>query len=182
MAGPAFLTIVRNASVISPPDGARSGSDNHWIISPFRSARWKEPTARMEVKREATASREQVWQLWADAPNRVRWDEGLEYARLDGPFREGATGEVKLKEQPARRFLITRCDPMKGYTDRFFLPLGGKMDWKHTMRETEGGLEVTVEVEVSGPTALILAPVMKGILRRELPPTVDKLVSLAEKT
>lgn len=71
---------------------------------------------------------------------------------------------------------------MEGYTDRFFLPLGGKMDWKHTMRETEGGLEVAFEVEVSGPTALILAPVMKGILRRELPPTVDKLVPLAEKT
>ena len=135
----------------------------------------------MEVKRETTAPRVRVWELWADAPNRTGWDEGLEYARLDGPFRESSTGEVKLKGQPARRFLITRCEPMEGYTDRFILPLGGKMDWHHSMRETGGGLEVTFEVEVSGPTALILAPVMKKILRKELPPTVDKLVSLAEE-
>ena len=135
----------------------------------------------MEVKRGTTASTEQIWELWADVPNRTRLDEGLEYARLNGPFREGTTGEVKLEGQPARRFLITRCEPVEGYTDRFFLPLGGEMDWRHTIRETKGGLEVAFAVEVSGPTALILAPVMKGILREELPPTVDKLVSLAEE-
>lgn len=135
----------------------------------------------IEVRRETAAPREQIWELWADVPDRTRWDEGLEWARLDGPFREGSTGEVKLEGQPAREFLITSCEPMEGYTDRFFLPLGGKMDWRHSIRETEGGREVAFEVEVSGPTALVLTPVMKGILREELPPTVDKLVSLAEE-
>jgi hypothetical protein len=135
----------------------------------------------IEVKKETMAPGERVWELWADVPNRTRWDEGLEYARLDGPFREGETGEVKLKGQPARSFLITRCEPMEGYTDRFFLPLGGEMDWHHSMRKTDGGLEVAFKVEVSGPTALILAPVMKGILREELPSTVDELVALAER-
>ena len=135
-----------------------------------------------EVTRKTTATRERVWELWADAPNRTRWDEDLEYAKLDGPFQTGSTGEVKLKGQPVRRFLITRCEPLEGYTDRFFLPLSGKMDWHHTMRDIEGGLEVTFEIEVSGPTALILAPIMKHILRNDLPPAVDKLVFLAEET
>lgn len=135
----------------------------------------------IEVTRKTTASREQVWELWADVPNRTRWDADLEYARLDGPFRTGSTGEVKLEGQPARKFLITRCEPLEGYTDRFFLPLYGEMDWHHTIRETKDGLEVTFEIEVSGPTALILAPVLKKILRDELPPAVDKLVSLAEE-
>jgi len=136
----------------------------------------------MEVERKTTATREQIWELWADVPGRSRWDEGLRWARLDGQFGEGATGEVKLKGQPPREFLVTRCEPMEGYTDRFFLPLGGRMDWRHTITEAEGGQrEVSFDVEVSGPTALILAPVMKTILREELPRTVDKLVSLAEK-
>ncbi len=129
----------------------------------------------------AGATRERIWDLWADAPYRTRWDEDLEYARLDGPFRSGLTGEVKPKGQPARKFLITRCEPMEGYTDRFLLPLGGKMDWRHTISETEGGLQVTFEIEVSGPPALILAPIMKNVLRQDLPPAVDKLVYLAEK-
>ena len=135
----------------------------------------------VEVTRETTATREQVWELWANVPNRTRWDEDLEYARLDGPFRKGSTGEVKLKGQPARKFLITHCEPLEGYTDRFFLPLYGKMDWHHTMRETKGGREVTFRIEVSGPSALILAPIMKNILHDDLPPAVDKLVSLAEE-
>lgn len=36
-------------------------------------------------------------------------------------------------------------EPLEGYTDRFYLPLSGKMDWHHTIRETEGGREVTFE-------------------------------------
>lgn len=135
----------------------------------------------VEVTRETTATREQVWELWADAPNRTRWDEDLEYAKLDGPFRTGSTGEVKLKGQPVRRFLITHCEPLEGYTDRFFLPFYGKMDWHHTMRETKDGLEVTFRIEVSGPSALLLAPIMKNILQDDLPPAVDKLISLAEE-
>lgn len=134
----------------------------------------------IEVTRKTTAAREQIWELWADVPNRTRWDADLEYAKLDGPFQTGSTGEVKLKGQPARKFLITYCEPLKGYTDRFFLPLYGKMDWHHTIRETKEGREVAFKVDVSGPSALILAPVMKKILQDDLPPTVDRLVSLAE--
>ena len=137
--------------------------------------------AVIEVKRETTATREQIWELWADVPNRTRWDRDLEYAKLDGPFRTGSTGEVKLKGQPSRKFLITHCEPLEGYTDRFFLPFYGKMDWHHRIRETAGGREVAFRIEVSGPAALILAPIMRNILRDGLPPSVDMLVSLAEE-
>jgi hypothetical protein len=42
--------------------------------------------------------------------------------------------------------LRSSCEPLEGYTDRFFLPLSGKMDWPHTIRETGGGREVTFEI------------------------------------
>ena len=100
---------------------------------------------------------------------------------LDGPFRTGSTGEVKLRGQPSRKLLITYCEPLEGYTDRYFLPFYGKMDWHHTIKETGGGREVTFRIEVSGPAALILAPIMRNMLRDGLPPSVDKLVSLAEE-
>ena len=136
--------------------------------------------AVIEAKRETTATREQIWELWADVPNRTRWDRDLEYAKLDGSFRTGSTGEVKLRGQPPRKFLIIHCEPLEGYTDRFYLPFYGKMDWHHTIKETGGGREVAFRIEVSGPAALILAPIMRNILRDDLPPSVDKLVSLAE--
>jgi len=105
----------------------------------------------IEVKRETPATREQIWELWSDVPKRTMWDMDLEYAKLDGPFRTGSTGEVKLRGQPPRKFLIIHCEPLEGYTDRFFLPFYAKMDWHHTINETGGGLEVAVRLEVSGP-------------------------------
>ena len=66
--------------------------------------------------------------------------------------------------------------------DRFFLPMGGKMDWIHTLRRTDEGTEVGFDVSVSGPTAFFLGPIMRKILAKDLPPTVDKLVLLAERS
>jgi hypothetical protein len=135
------------------------------------------------VTRETTATREQIWQLWADVPERTRWDDGLEWIRVDGPFETGATGEVKLKGQPAVRLEILECDPARGYTDRFFLPAGARMDWHHTILDRGNGTRVvTFRVVVKGPTALMLTPVLKRILGDELPATVDRLVALAEET
>jgi len=114
-------------------------------------------------------------------PNRTRWDDALEHATLDGPFQPGVCGVVKLKGQPERKFAILDCVPLQRYTDRFFLPMDGKMDWVHTITEVAGGREVTFAIGVTVPTSRILAFVMKKILGRELPSTVDKLVSLAEQ-
>ena len=72
--------------------------------------------------------------------------------------------------------------PPRAYSDRFFLPLGAKMDWAHIISQVDGERAVTFDASVTGPTSPILAPVLRRILRRELPPTVDKLVALAKRT
>jgi hypothetical protein len=132
------------------------------------------------VTRGTQASPQAIWDLFADIPGRTRWDDAIQHIEISGRFERGAVGAVKLKGQPTRRFEIIECDPPHCYTDRFFLPMGGRMDWLHTLREVDGGCEVTFNVSVSGPTSFILAPIMRRILGRELPPTVDKLVELAE--
>ena len=135
----------------------------------------------LQITRKTTAGKDAIWQLWADVPKRTRWDDSLEWAKINGPFQLGATGELKLKDQPIRKFEVTECEPKTRYTDRFFLPLGAKMDWLHSINEMpDGENEVTFRVEVSGPTAFILAPIMRHILKNVLPRTVEKLVTLAE--
>lgn len=136
----------------------------------------------LTITRKTTAKPQAIWELWANVETRTRWDDALEHAKADGPFQLGMCGVVKLKKQPERPFKIMECVPLQKYTDRFFLPLGGKMDWVHTITEVEGGRVVTFEVSVLGPTSFILGPIMKNILGRELPPTVEKLVALAEKS
>jgi len=133
------------------------------------------------ITRKTTAKPEMIWELWANVEKRTRWDDSLEYARAGGPFQLGMVGGVKLKGQPERKYEIRECVPLKKYTDRFFLPMGGKMDWVHSIKEVEGGYEVTFDISASGPTSFLLGPIMKNILGRELPPTVEKLVAIAEK-
>lgn len=138
-------------------------------------------THLITVTRETTASPEHIWPLWADVPERTRWDEGLEWIRIDGPFETGSTGEVKLRGQPAVPYEIIECDPMRSYTDRFYPPAGGRMDWHHTIEDRgDGTWAVTFRVTVRGPTSLALTPVFKQILNDELPATVDRLIALAE--
>jgi hypothetical protein len=102
------------------------------------------------VTRRTTATPEAIWRLWADVPNRTRWDDALERITLEGPFQCGADGVVKLRGQPERRFEVVDTVPPKAYTDRFFLPLGGKMDWAHIISEVDGERAVTFDVRVSG--------------------------------
>ncbi|MGW2660724.1 SRPBCC family protein [Nocardia tengchongensis] len=132
----------------------------------------------MTVTRATTAAPEVVWELFADIGGRPRWDDALE--SIGGTFELGGRGRVKLKGQPERTWEITECIRPQRYTDRFHLPLGGWMDWVHGIEAIEGGCEVSFDISVGGPTSLILRPIMRSILSRELPPTVDKLVALAE--
>jgi hypothetical protein len=71
--------------------------------------------------------------------------------------------------------------PPSRYTDRFLLPMGTHMDWHHSIDQVgDNRRQVTFRVEVSGPTALILAPIAKHVLDDELPQTVDRLTAIAE--
>ena len=126
------------------------------------------------------ATLEQLWELW-DFDNRKEWDSSLDQVEADGAFELGQTGLLKLKEQPPRKFEIVEFEVNKLYTDRFYLPLGGKMDWRHTLEETGNGIKAKWNVTVNGPSALMLLPIMKIILKEELPETVKKFVEIAEK-
>ena len=136
----------------------------------------------LTVTRTTSATSEAVWQQWKDVPNRTQWDQGLEWARIDGRFAAGTRGEVKLKGQPLRRFEILEARPPTTYVDRFFLPLGAEMDWFHSVEDVgDNQRRVTFRIEVRGPTSLVLTPILKHILRGEIPETVDKLVEIAEQ-
>ncbi len=130
------------------------------------------------IAKKATA--QDLWNLWADLSRRTEWDSDLDSITSDEPFGLGQKGVVTLKGQPARKFEVIESVKDQAYTDRFFLPAGGKMDWHHTLKQTPEGIEVKWLVVVHGPTAFILRPIMKSILDKALPGVVDKFIELAE--
>jgi hypothetical protein len=134
----------------------------------------------IEVKQIShDATLDQLWELW-DFDKRKEWDSSLEWIKADGNFTLGQTGLLKLEEQPARKFKITEFEKNKCYTDRFYLPMAGKMDWRHTLEQTGDGIVVKFDISVNGPNALMLLPIMKMILNNTLQGTVNKYIEIAE--
>lgn len=136
----------------------------------------------IEVKKLTKANKSVIWRLWSDVENRTIWDDSLEWATINGLFKLGVTGELKLKDQPVRKFEIIEYSEEAYYTERFFLPMGGIMDWYHSIEKINSyENEVTFKITVSGPTAILLFPIMKIILKKAIPETVDKFILCAEK-
>src|SRR5712664_1342161 len=51
---------------------------------------------------ETDASPESIWPLYSDVPAWPRWDQGLEWVTLSGPFAAGSTGSLKVPDQDRR--------------------------------------------------------------------------------
>ena len=75
---------------------------------------------------------------------------------------------------------MIECPNLKAFTDRSFLPLC-KMDFIHSMTETNDGLEITHKVEMTGFMTFLFSKVIGNKIKVGLPIAVDKLIKLAEK-
>ena len=133
-----------------------------------------------EVSRKTTAKKEIIWKLWTDVPNWNIWDAEVVNAELFGQFQTGTKGILKPKGGPKAKFEMIECTNLKSFTDRSFLPLC-KMDFLHSMTETNDGLEITHKVEMTGFMTFLFSKVIGNKIKVGLPIAVDKLINLAEK-
>ena len=131
------------------------------------------------MTRKTTATKERIWALWTDVPNWSVWDKEVEYSELFGQFQIGTKGILKATGGPKTKFLMTECTKFKSFTDRSFLPLC-KMDFVHTMTETNGGLEITHKIVMTGLITFLFSKVIGNKIKVGLPVTVEKLVEVAE--
>ena len=133
-----------------------------------------------EVSRKTTAKKEIIWKLWTDVPNWNIWDAEVVNAELFEQFQTGTKGILKPKDGPKAKFEMIECTNLKSFTDRSFLPLC-KMDFIHSMTETNDGLEITHKVEMTGFMTFLFSKVIGNKIKVGLPIAVDKLIKLAEK-
>ncbi|MFN5430935.1 MAG: hypothetical protein ACK498_09380, partial [Cyclobacteriaceae bacterium] len=133
-----------------------------------------------EVSRKTTATKEQIWKLWADVSNWNVWDAEVETSELFGQFQTGTKGVLKPVGGPKTKFEMTECSNFNSFTDRSFLPLC-KIDFIHTMTETKDGLEITHKVVMTGIMTFFFSKVIGSKIKVGLPIAVEKLIELAEK-
>ncbi len=134
----------------------------------------------VEVSRKTEATKEQIWKLWTDVAKWNLWDAEVETSELFGQFKTGTKGVLKPAGGPKTKFEMIECTNFKSFTDRSFLPLC-KMDFIHTMTETNGGLEITHKVVMTGIMTFLFSIIIGSKIKVGLPIAVEKLIELAKK-
>ena len=81
------------------------------------------------------ATREQLWKLFANVNQWSTWDEGVEYAKMDGRFEKGNFFVLKPKGGPKVKIQLIEAIENKGFTDLTRFPLA-KMYGEHIFEDT----------------------------------------------
>jgi len=128
-------------------------------------------TWRRQYTHLTTASPKAVWKRWTTPEDWAVDDPDLRVAEFAVPARVGATGRVINHGTPAQTFTFTELQPGVAMNFRIRLP-GAVLSFPHHMRETPNGLSVTHGVEISGPLAVVLGPLVGRKIAAGLPAVV----------
>ena len=128
----------------------------------------------------STAAPEAFFARWEDMGTWPEWDHAIAWARLDGPFAVGTTGELKPRGGPKVRFVIEVLAPGSEFTDVSSMP-GSKLRIRHlTERGDDGRTRVDIEVSIGGPLAGLWGRILGKGIAASTPEGLAKLVELAE--
>lgn len=134
----------------------------------------------IEHEETTTASREQIWALWADLEGWPKWDDNLEWVKPDGGLKQGEFAKLKPKGAKVVAFEFVEVDAPNGFVDITLLPQT-KMRMEHRLTDAEGGgLTVYQRVSFSGPLGSLFGYVIGRGMKRDMPGAMRKLISMAE--
>jgi hypothetical protein len=126
------------------------------------------------------AAKEQLWKLFADVNNWHTWDEGIEYARLEGKFERGNHFLLKPKKGPKVKIELIEAIENKKFVDLTKFP-GAKMYGEHIFDETPEGLKITTTMKVEGPLGFLWRKIVAENIANALPAEMEQQVEIASK-
>jgi len=135
----------------------------------------------LEFSRQTTATKEQIWNHWADVAHWNICDSSVERSELYGDFKVGTKGVFKPVGGPKSTFVITNCKPLETFTNTTYLPLC-KVDTIITLTETPNGLLVNHRVEMTGFLTFFFSRVAGKKMAKTFPQAIENLMSNIKKS
>ena len=94
-------------------------------------------------------TKEQIWRLVSDVNNWHTWDEGIEFARMQGKFELGNHFLLRPKGGPNVNIQLVEVVENQRFMDCTKFPLA-KMYGDHVFEETPEGLRITTTMSMKG--------------------------------
>ena len=79
-----------------------------------------------------------IWKHYVDQELRKKWETDLESIEYEGDIATGTHGVMKLSGMPPIRFLLSRIEENREFTDEVILPDLGKLEFRHEMFDVDG--------------------------------------------
>lgn len=127
---------------------------------------------------ETTATPAQIWRVWEDVETWKTWDHEIEYSRLDGPFKAGTTGTLKMHNSPVLKTQITQCEPLKRYIFETKLFLATSVSIS-IIDQIGDKTYVTLQNEIRGPLAFFYTLLIGRGIRDKTPNEVERMLKKA---
>jgi hypothetical protein len=126
------------------------------------------------------ATREQMWKLFANVNAWNTWDEGIEYAKMDGRFEKGNFFTLKPKGGPKVKIQLVEAIENSTFTDLTKFPLA-KMYGEHVFEDTDEGVKITTTMKVEGPLGFLWRKIVAQNIADALPAEMEQQVNHASK-
>jgi len=125
-------------------------------------------------------TKEQMWKLFANVNEWHTWDEGIEYARMQGRFEKGNHFLLKPKGGPEVKIELIEVNENQKFTDVTKFPLA-KMYDEHRFDETPEGLKITSTLRVEGILGFVWRKLVAENIANALPQDMLRQVQHASK-
>lgn len=122
----------------------------------------------------------QLWKLFADVNNWHVWDQGIEYAKMQGKFEAGNHFILKPKDGPKVTIELIETIENSKFVDLTKFPLA-KMYGEHTFENTKEGLKMTTKMTVVGILGFVWRKLVAEGIVNGLPKEMEEQITFASK-
>ena len=122
----------------------------------------------------------QVWKVWADVNQWHTWQEDIEYATLDGEFKDGNVLRFKPKGGPKIKLELTRVKPNSTFVDLTRFPLA-KMYDSHELIDRGDALEIKTTISIAGPLSFFWKKLVAEKVADGMKEQTERLIETARR-
>ncbi len=125
---------------------------------------------------------EEIWAVWSDINQWTSWQDDLEYAHINGPFKTGETFDFKPKGAPKTLHLqLGEVTVNQQFTDitRFFL---ATMIDEHQLIQRGHDIKIKTTIRITGALAWLWKKIVAEDIVAGLPKQTEALIKRVRET